>query len=461
MSEQQDKEFDAFDALYTDLVNLPKHELEEILRNILPPNELFQRTDGTRFVIRVFGTQIFHLSTILEEAGIPKNDPRSKYFRRLSGELVDPEIVNGLRRIASREETVCRRVGAIRVPIGTRYGWWVPIKATSDFKIKVDELITEYHGYRNEYLVNDYKELREKARKRVIEAAKAAFSDMKQLKRTDQPEDDYVNEGLNVFDDRFPTLDKIKDKVRMELVIKQKRLPPQISQAFLRIREKEQEILEMELDKAKAEARKAGTEAEIITEQLRLEKIQTLIGESKLRAVEDERLIREEMIREAVSEEMSQAQQLVLQIESRLVRLAQEITSKVKSGRKISSATKGSWRQTLRELQVLTPGNPAYEEAIESLSKISEKKSEVSKAEITEASAMVSQALIEIERRSKTTFNAEQLWKLIENGEAERALSKLNALRSQSEDSLTELEALYEIAIQIGATDDEELEGRL
>ena len=112
---------DIYRNVYERLDALPTEERIALLMEILPPQELFTRTDGFPCLIRAFGLRIFETASMLSEAGIPDDDPRTEVFRILRGGLVDEKIPNKLRSIAARERTVCKRVGAIQVWDGRIY----------------------------------------------------------------------------------------------------------------------------------------------------------------------------------------------------------------------------------------------------------------------------------------------------------------------------------------------------
>ena len=448
-----------FDELYERLLELPPAELKEILRNVLPPEELFQRTDGTLFIIRVHGLRIFDTSAMLEEAGIPHEDPRSRVFRELRGGLIDRDVPNGLRAIAAREETVCKNAGAVRIWIGSRKGWWVPVGATSKFKAALDALFQEYETLRDSHLVERYAALYGQARERFEAAAQSAWEDMHRLGRVAVGKRQYVESSLETFEARFPSKEAILEKVKMVLEARQQPLPPRLGELLSELRHKERQILEAQLERERAAAKKTFAEAEQQAEQLRIERLEREMKQQQLYKLEEERKLRDDLIREAISAEYEQAQQIVLQIQSRLVVLAHEITDAVSQGRKIAPATKNSWRKTLEQLSVLAPENPAIEAALASLEKVSEKKTAVSQSELQQAKRAVSQALASIENRAKTQINADDLWKLIAQGEGEAVLRRLNQIRAETADNLSELDALYELALQIGASSGDDQQG--
>jgi len=77
---------DIYRNVYERLDALPTEERIVLLMEILPPQELFTRTDGFPCLIRAFGLRIFETASMLSEAGIPDDDPRTEVFRILRGD---------------------------------------------------------------------------------------------------------------------------------------------------------------------------------------------------------------------------------------------------------------------------------------------------------------------------------------------------------------------------------------
>ena len=63
----------------------------------------------------------------------------------------------------------------------------------------------------------------------------------------------------------------------------------------------------------------------------------------------DARLLLERLIREAVQPEVEQARQIVLQVQARVIRLAEEILNSVQQGAPVSPATHRAWNKAFRE----------------------------------------------------------------------------------------------------------------
>lgn len=220
-----------FDRVYEQLDALPKEERIQLLRQILPPQELFSRTDGTKFIIRKHGLRIFETSTLLTKAGIPEDDPRSEVFRELRGGLVDRKIPDALRAIAARSETVCRRNGAIQLWDGGRKAWWIPLAATSQFEEAINDLIQEFERMRDNLLLDDYESVRAEAEK-----IEKILIDVREAERERlQAEADAAREQIRLIDLdrqlRQAELARIEQERQTRARILRDALNPEIEQA--------------------------------------------------------------------------------------------------------------------------------------------------------------------------------------------------------------------------------------
>lgn len=175
--------------------------------------------------------------------------------------------------------------------------------------------------------------------------------------------------------------------------------------------------------------------------------------EERLNELEKERKLREKLLADAMSPELEKVQQIVIEIQSKLMKTAHNIIDTINKGGKVSSATRLSWRSTLEQLDALGPGNPAIDSTISTLQVISEKDhADISREELVAAKKRAAGALQQLESRSQTQLNAENLWNLISGGESEEALRTLQGLRAKGSDNLSELDAFYDMAVNIGAS---------
>lgn len=429
---------DMYRQVYERLDALPAEERISILMEILPPQELFTRTDGFRCLVRAFGLRIFETSAMLTEAGIPDSDPRAEVFRTLRGGLIDRKIPNSLRAVAAREETVCRRVGAIQVWEGGKRAWWVPLAATSRFEATVNKLIQRFSDTRDRLILADYPKLRSEAERRWFDASEAAYENMRSLGRAGGlSRGQFLERSMQAFVTRFPTETDVREKIRMELVPIDHSLPEAVENVLQDVRE--------------AERTRQEIEAERDREQLRLMEIDRRIREEQLENLQHERRARDRLLREAIHPQIEQAQQVVAQVQASLLRVAKEITTTISNGGDISGATRRSWRQRLSALTALSPGNVPMERALEDLSRLSREGDVESSRQIETTARSVQRALSELERRASLELKADQIWQLMREGDGEEALHRIANLRGRLQGDLGEVEALWEMVVEIGA----------
>ncbi len=429
---------DVYTQVYERLDALPKEERLALLMEIMPPQELFARTDGMRCLVRAFGLGIFETSALLSEAGIPEDDPRCEVFRELKGGLIDRSIPNALRALASREATVCRRAGAVQVWEGGRRGWWVPLAASSKFEEAVLRLIKEFIETRDRLLLRDYEAIQSGARERWRQASQAAYENMLHLARANAlSQAEFMARSMGTFEARFPSEDDVVKKIRMELVPLERPLPERIER-----------ILE---DVRAAERRKQEAEAERSMEQKRLLELEQHFKEEQLRQLEEERRARERILREAIDPQVRQAQEIVAQVQASLVRVAREITTAIAGGAAVSPATRRSWAQRLEALAALAPGNVSLEQALNGLRRLSKTDAAAARTDFASVDRNVQAALRNLERRASIEMRADLIWQLMKEGRAEEALRRVAGLRERLSDHLSEVEALWEMVMQVGA----------
>jgi hypothetical protein len=429
---------DVYRHVYERLDALPREERLALLMEILPPQELFARTDGMRCLIRAFGLGIFETSALLSEAGIPEDDPRCEVFRELRGGLVDRSITNALRALASREATVCRRAGAIQVWEGGRRGWWVPLAASSKFEEAVLRLIRQFAETRDRLLLQDYEAIRHGARERWRQASEAAYQNMLRLGRANAiAQVEFMAHSMGTFDARFPSEDDVIRKIRMELVPMERPLPERIER-----------VLE---DVRAAERWKQEAEAERSMEQKRLLEVERHFKEEQLRQLKEERRARDRILREAIDPQVRQAQEIVAQVQASLVRVAREVTTAVGGGAPVSPATRRSWGQRLEALAALAPGNVSLEQALHDLRRLCKADGAYGRMDLANTDRNVQAALRDLERRAAIEMRADLIWQLMREGRAEEALRRVAGLRERLSDNLSEVEALWEMVTEVGA----------
>lgn len=153
---------DMYGELYARLSSMPGEDIMQMLKELIPPAALFSRVDGTMFRIRALGLTMFDTKMMLEQAGIAKSDPRSKMFKYMKGSLIDEELVNEMRNIAAKQNTVAKQVGGIPIQGDDHRSkqWWVPVNATSTFVEAIETLTSEFQTYVQEKIINQFESLR-------------------------------------------------------------------------------------------------------------------------------------------------------------------------------------------------------------------------------------------------------------------------------------------------------------
>ena len=431
---------DVYSRVYEQLDMLPQEERIQLLREILPPQELFARTDGTRFIIRSHGLRIFETSAMLSQAGIPDDDPRADVFRELRGGLVDRAIPDKLRSISAKSETVCKNFGAIQVWEGGRKAWWVPLVVTSEFEAGVNKLIRKFEDERDHLLLNNYYQVRSEAEERWIESAKAAWENIISLGGTTIPKDDFLRRSIVTFNDVFPSQEDIVKKIKLRLIPVQKPLPQKIEAILEDVRQAERERLQ--------------SEVEANREQMRLVEIERQLKETEISKMEDERQLRARLLKESLHPEIENAKEIIVQAQASLMRVAGEIFRAIDSNAEISPATTRSWNRRLKLLSVFAVGNVPLEQALEKLQQLKNETNRVNKLSqdhVDHVSMDVERAFQELERRASLEIHADKIWQLLRSGKGTEALHRIASLRDEVSHNLNEVEALWNMVVNISA----------
>jgi hypothetical protein len=428
-----------FEEVYTSLDALPQDERIRLLQQLLPPQELFARMDGTRFIIRKHGLRIFDTSTLLSQAGIPEDDPRTQVFRELRGGLIERGIPDGLRAIAGRVDTVCSRSGAMQVWEGGRKAWWVPIAGTSQFESSVRRVIQEFEETRDRLLLDDYDTVRSEAEQRWSDSCLAAWENLNRLGKT-VSRGAFVATSMATFADLFPSRADIRNKIHIVLVPVQRPLPEKIEKLLIDIREAERQKIEAETAAAQ--------------EQMRLRSMEVQLKEEQAASLRRERMLRNQLLREALDPQIEQAKEILLQAQSSLMRVANEIFSALEIGAEVSPATMRSWNNRLHTLSVLAVGNVPLETALARLQELKQNARDTGRPSaeaLQKASQRIEQAFVDLERKAAQELHADQIWQLMRAGRGDVALQRIAEIRSKANNNLSEVDALWKLVSGVAA----------
>ena len=428
------KELGIFDDFYEEVAKRP--DVKEVLRKLLGPHKLFMLMEGTKMTLHFGGLRIFDISAMLNEAGIPDSDPRAEVYRSIKGGIAPKDAINELRSIVAREDHVCRSAGAIPINTGEqKRAWWVPIGKTSAFKDAIDQLFTEFHKVRDEQILKPYSQIRAEKEQTWMEAAEASFQNLKALGKQTGDKQDYLRSAKAIFDNRFPSHKDIVTKVAAYSESLQDELPQEIEIMFRDLREKESERMRLE--------------NEALENQTRIEKVELQVREAEALKLEDERQARSRMLREAVAKDYSQAKEVMLKLEVEISKITLEIMQAVKEKQPISGSLRRSWRETIEQLNSLSPDNPSWQKALEQLKSVSEKTGkkdeQPSEEELVSVQMQVDRSLEYMRQRTGMAVVSDSLYALIKAGRAESALQNIRTIKDKLTRGLEEVNVLEEL----------------
>ncbi len=433
--------------LYQDLAQLPPREISQLLAEVLPYGEIKARMDGSVILIHAYGLRRFQSTTDLMELGIPEEDPRSKVFTATMQNLVSEKIQNALRNHAARVRTICKDQGAIEVWEGPRKAWWVPVECFEAFNRAVTAHMDEFAALRNRFLVDAHEDLRWKAKQNYRDSLRAAWEDLFASGQTAPSLKEYLDSGLQFFEERFPTCEEIQRDIRMEMEVITKSLPPVITHKVEKMRDAEVAAMT-----AKTAALRLLASRE--SEQMKLVEIQKQAEVERLETLKDKRRKQEKILLAQMRPEISQMQEAMERISASTTQLADEIIRAARDGVEISSAVSKSWNTRLERLRKLAPSNPKLGEAAAALQQLKEDSIGDEKTNgyhIRQAQRRVEEGLAELAETTSFESFANDIFVLLQRGKKEKVLSRIHRARSQHREQLDELENLYQYVVDIMA----------
>jgi hypothetical protein len=360
-------------------------------------------------------------------------------FRELRGGLLEHAIPDALRAIAGRIDTTCSRSGAIQVWEGGRKAWWVPIAGTSQFESSGRSVMQEFEAARDRLLLDEYDNVRIGAEERWSDSCLAAWENLNRLGKT-VSRDAFLTSSMSAFAELFPSLADIREKIHIDLVPVQRPLPEKIEELLVDLRQAERQKIEAETAAAQ--------------EQMRLHSIEADIMQEQAATLRRERLLRDQLLREALDPQIEQAKEILLQAQSSLMRVANEIFSALEAGTEVSPATMRSWNKRLKTLSVLASGNIPLETALAKLQELKQSARDPGRPSadaLKTASRRIEQAFTDLERRAAQELHADQIWQLMRAGRGDEALRRIAEIRSKANNNLSEVDALWKLVSGVAA----------
>jgi hypothetical protein len=430
------KELEIFGNFYSSLANKPATEVEEMLRKLIPPHKLFMLMEGTKMTLHFGGLRIFDISSMLSEAGIPDNDPRTEVYKSIKGGFAPKDVVNALRGIAAKEEKVCRSAGAIPLNAGEqKRTWWVPIANTSAFKAEIDQLIADYHKIRDDQLILPYSQIRTDKEKAWMDAAQASFDNLTALGKQNGDKQAYLRAAQVLFDSKFPSPRSIVTKVVAYSEALQEELPAEVEIAFQDLRKEEAERMRME--------------NEALDKQTRIQEVEVRMREAEAKKMEDEQEARSRMLRESMARDVNQAREIVMKLQVKLTEVALEIVRAIEEKKPISGSLKRSWTARLEQLNALSPENPSWQKALGDLKKVMEQTGSTdeppSEEELINAEQQVDRTIEYMRQRAGLAVVTDSLYALVKAGKGEAALQGIRVVKDKLNRGIEEVGAIEEL----------------
>jgi hypothetical protein len=442
------------EGIYKPLTELPQEELIETLMAILPPGQIKALLDGTVFLVHVYGTNKFDTVKSLDAVGIPDDDPRTDVYQTLRGALVPVDIRNALRAHARKTDTIAKEHGGIQVWHGRNLAWWVPLENTARYTSAVEQHIAEFEKLRDSSLLENYDQMRADATQKYRQASAQSWKTLNSINGgAGISQEDYIRASMEEFRRRFPLPEEIQQAVHMELEAAQPHLPQAVASIYDDFRQ-----YEIERQKAEVEALQAQIDSE--HQQQRMAAIDEAIRREKLQRAQEERkegrTIRERLIREQMAPEMQRLEEIMTRFSASTIQVASEIIEAVKVGKPVSNALKKSWKLRLDQLRALSPDNPLLDTAIDALSGLANSTRQdgpkPTQSQIRLAQASVEKTLETFVRNNNLEMAANDIWTLIQDGQANEALRQIREAQGMAQNKMVELEALSEFLVDVGAS---------
>lgn len=433
-------ELSVFSELYGRLAQLPTEKLAELLEQILPPQEIFARMEGTLFAMHFRGLRMFDLSAELFEAGIEDGDPRAEIFHQLQGGLVERSIMDKGRAIAQREELICKRAKGIMVWDGGKKCWYVPVAATSEFIEATDKLIATYTQFKKEKILDRYDELRRRGGEIVQKAADQAWNSLHQAGNSKVPRSVFMEQAAKLFEDRFPAQGVIESGFVATREARQMDIPEIIKINLQEIREAERKLIDEQVERERKEGDRAG-------EQMRLLELEVQMQREKERQLEKENELRERILRDAIAPEVEKAKQIVSWFYASVISVGNEILDAARAGKPIHHATRGRWTRMIEAMGAMEQTR-SMREALDALLATSQqagKETIASAQDVKRIEGLVDKALKDMANRVQIESNAAGLWELVRANKAESRLKEIMRMRDTLQKEDAELEALLEL----------------
>ncbi len=407
------------EQLVSELAGMDADEQKEVLGSLINGQDVAAQINGAVFNIITRGLAAFSTKALLAEIGIEDSDPRARCYETTSGFLIDKKYVLQLRKIAAKKDTIAKNAGGIQIGVSGKFLWWLPNEGIPGFADGIREIQTEYSNVVDE-IYRDYWTIRSVSADNIQKAAEKTWLDFERKSpgSMDLPVSEYVANAVSAFDEKFIRRDQLHEKIRIDVFIQEKEFHP----AVRKIAEK--------MKKSSQRTQNTGTPTQL-----------NLLGTPDEPDIEE---IKSGFQRES---RLGTVDAVNTEIEMRLGDLAKTLEDAT-----AEDAAKGPvFRKLRNQLSIVkkhkgTRGS--VDMVISHLDRILDSGGVITQRDINVMNRLVADSIDEVLKSIQMDALTTEMAVLVQSGDANQALSRLQELREQIEDSLRTAKAMQSMMLE-------------
>ena len=400
-------------------VGSPRNEQIDVLGSLINGQDLEAQINGAVFNIVIRGLAVFSTKALLAEIGISEDDPRSQCYETTSGYLIDKRFILELRRISAKKDTIARNAGGIQIGANGKFCWWVPNEGLAEFAQKIRDLQNEYSSVVEE-IYRDYWSIRSVSASNIQKAAEKTWQDYDTQKPGSMniSQADYVSSAVKAFNEKFIRRDQLHEKIHIDVFLQEKDYHPIVMDIAEKMRQSA-----------------SGQRINGSPQQL------NLLGDPDIPDIEE---IKSSFQRES---RMGTVDAVNAEIEMRLGDLAKTLEDATAS----DSAKGPVYRKLRNQLNIVkkhkgTRGS--VDRVISHLDRILDSGCVITQRDVNVMNRLVSDSIDEVVKSIQVDALTTEMAVLVQSGDANLALSRLQELKEELEDSLRTAKAMQTMMLE-------------
>ena len=399
------------EQLVSALSGMKTTEQIDVLGSLINGQDLEAQINGAVFNIVIRGLAVFSTKALLAEIGISEDDPRSQCYETTSGYLIDKRFILELRRISAKKDTIARNAGGIQIGSSGKFVWWIPNEGLAEFAQKIRDLQNEYSNVVEE-IYRDYWSIRSISASNIQKAAEKTWEDYNVRKpgSMNVSQADYVSSAVNAFDEKFIRRDQLHEKIRIDVFLQEKDYHPVVMNIAEKMRQNA------------SSQRINGSPQQL-----------NLLGDPDIPDIEEIR--------------MGTVDAVNAEIEMRLGDLAKTLEDATAS----DSAKGPVYRKLRNQLNIVkkhkgTRGS--VDRVISHLDRILDSGCVITQRDVNVMNRLVSDSIDEVVKSIQVDALTTEMAVLVQSGDANLALSRLQELKEELEDSLRTAKAMQTMMLE-------------